>query len=97
MAERLPPGVYNAENIRTAYLPNGFEPNGVHYPDANGEGHLRSGSIGSSFLASPTAVDSNTINGTQSPAQSVREATGSNGRENIPDTRLPNGSGKFSG
>ncbi|OMO68128.1 Zinc finger, FYVE-type [Corchorus capsularis] len=95
MAERLPPGVYDAENIRTAYLPNGLEPNGVHYPDANGEGHLRSGSIGSSFLASPTVVDSNTINGTQSPAQSVREATGSNGRDDIPDTILPNGSGSF--
>ncbi|XWS24993.1 hypothetical protein CRYUN_Cryun27aG0032300 [Craigia yunnanensis] len=95
MAERLPPGVYDTENIRPAYLPNGLEPNGAHYPDSNGEGHLRSDSIGGSFLASPTAIDSTTINGTQSPAQLLREPTGVNGRDDNADTRLPNGSGGF--
>ncbi|XP_022773357.1 PH, RCC1 and FYVE domains-containing protein 1-like isoform X2 [Durio zibethinus] len=79
MAKRLPPGVYDSENIRPAYLPNGLEPNGVHYPDSNGEGHSRSDSIGGSFLASPTAIDSTTINGTQSRAQLRRESTGANG------------------
>ncbi|KAK8646982.1 hypothetical protein V6N13_120743 [Hibiscus sabdariffa] len=63
MAERLPPGVYDTENIKPAYLPNGLEQNGVHYPDANGLGHLRSDSIGGSFLASPIALDSAAING----------------------------------
>ncbi|XP_022768010.1 PH, RCC1 and FYVE domains-containing protein 1-like [Durio zibethinus] len=95
MAERLPPGVYDTENIKPAYLPNGLEPNGVHYPDANGEGHLRSDSIGGSFLASPTALDSTTINGTQSPTQLLREPTGANGRDDRSGTRLPNGSGGF--
>ncbi|XWS15246.1 hypothetical protein CRYUN_Cryun35bG0078300 [Craigia yunnanensis] len=95
MAERLPPGVYDIENIRTAYLPNGLEPNGVHYPDANGEGHLRSDSIGGSFLASPTALDSSTIYGTQGPAQLIREPTGANGREDHSHTRQMNGSGGF--
>ncbi|XVE55183.1 hypothetical protein DITRI_Ditri03aG0139100 [Diplodiscus trichospermus] len=95
MAERLPPGVYDAENSRAAYLPNGLEPNGVHYPDENGEGHLRSDSIGGTFLASPTALSSTTINGTQSPAQLLGESTGANGRDDHSDTRLQNGSGGF--
>ncbi|KAL1181855.1 hypothetical protein V6Z11_A02G078200 [Gossypium hirsutum] len=93
MAERLPPGVYDTENIKPAYLPNGLEPNGIHYPDANGEGHLRSGSIGGSFLASPTALDSSTMNGNQSPGQLIREPTGANGRDDHSGTRLLNGSG----
>ncbi|KAE8665041.1 Regulator of chromosome condensation (RCC1) family with FYVE zinc finger domain isoform 3 [Hibiscus syriacus] len=52
MAERLPPGVCDTENIKPAYVPNGLEKNGVHYADANGIEHLRSDSIGGSFLAS---------------------------------------------
>ena len=88
MAERMPPGVYDTENIRPPYLPNG-----VHYPDANGEGHLRSDSVGDSFLASTTALDSTTINGTQNPTQLLRELTAANGRDDHSDTRLPNGGG----
>ncbi|XVE60155.1 hypothetical protein DITRI_Ditri05aG0105000 [Diplodiscus trichospermus] len=95
MAERLPPGVYDSENISPTYLPNSLEPNGVHYPESNGEGHLRSDSIGGSFLASPTAMDSTTINGTHSPAKLLREPTGANGRDDHWDSRLPNGSGGF--
>ncbi|KAM7252952.1 hypothetical protein ACFE04_025570 [Oxalis oulophora] len=50
MAERLPPGVYDAESARSAYLPNG---------DANGEQrYSRSDSMTSSILASPRGVDS---------------------------------------
>ncbi|KAL4272222.1 hypothetical protein GQ457_13G022360 [Hibiscus cannabinus] len=93
MAERLPPGVYDTENIRPAYLPNGLEPNGVHYPDANGEGHLRSDSIGGSFLASPTALDSTAVGGTKSPGQLHREPIGANGGDDHSDARLLNGSG----
>ncbi|KAK8572221.1 hypothetical protein V6N13_047833 [Hibiscus sabdariffa] len=93
MAERLPPGVYDTENIRPAYLPNGLEPNGFHYPDANGEGHLRSDSIGGSFLASPTALDSTAVGGTKSPGQLHREPTGANGGDDHSDARLLNGSG----
>ncbi|KAE8684514.1 Regulator of chromosome condensation (RCC1) family with FYVE zinc finger domain isoform 3 [Hibiscus syriacus] len=62
MAARLPPGVYDTESIKPTYLPNGLEQNGVHCPDSNGLGHLRSDSIGGSFLASPTALASSTIN-----------------------------------
>ncbi|KAL4375702.1 hypothetical protein AHAS_Ahas05G0308200 [Arachis hypogaea] len=34
-AEKLPPGAYDAENIKPAYLPNSIEPNGIHLPDSN--------------------------------------------------------------
>ncbi|XP_021285304.1 uncharacterized protein LOC110417334 [Herrania umbratica] len=95
MAERLPPGVYDTENIRPAYLPNGLETNGVRYTDANGEGHLRSDSIGGSFLASPTGIDSTTINGAHSPAQLLREPTRAIVRDDHSDTRLQNGSAGF--
>ncbi|XP_039071393.1 PH, RCC1 and FYVE domains-containing protein 1-like isoform X2 [Hibiscus syriacus] len=97
MAERLPPGVYDTENIKPAYLPNGLEPNGVHYPDANGEGHLRSDSIGGSFLASPIALDSTTISGTKISGQFHREPTGANGGDDHSVARLLNGSGSVAG
>ncbi|KAE8731830.1 hypothetical protein F3Y22_tig00002511pilonHSYRG00321 [Hibiscus syriacus] len=87
MAERLPPGVYGTENIQPAYLQNGLEPNGVHYPDAKGEGHLRSDSIGGSVL------DSTAISGTMSPGQLHRKPTGANGGGDHSGTRLLNGSG----
>nr|KYP74817.1 putative E3 ubiquitin-protein ligase HERC2 [Cajanus cajan] len=48
LAERLPPGAYDAENIRPAYLPNGLESNGIHYPELNGERHTRAESISGS-------------------------------------------------
>ncbi|MBA0864601.1 hypothetical protein Goshw_004534 [Gossypium schwendimanii] len=91
MAERLPPVVYDTENTKPAYLPNGLERNGVHYPDANGLGHLRSDSIGGYFLTSPTALDSATINGTQIPAQLLRETTGANDRDGHSDIQLLKG------
>ncbi|KAE8659023.1 Regulator of chromosome condensation (RCC1) family with FYVE zinc finger domain isoform 3 [Hibiscus syriacus] len=97
MAERLPPGVYDTENIKPAYLPNGLEANGVHHPNANGEGHLRSDSIGGSFLASPTALDSTTIGGTKIPGQLHREPTGTNGGDEHSVARLLNGSGGLLG
>lgn len=53
MAERLPPVVYDTENTKPAYLPNGLERNGVHYPDANELGHLRYDSIGAISLLPP--------------------------------------------
>ncbi|KAK8510612.1 hypothetical protein V6N13_110119 [Hibiscus sabdariffa] len=97
MAERLPPGVYDTDNIKPVYLPNGLEPNGVHYPDANGEGHLRSNSVGGSFLASPTALDSTTTSGDKSSGQLHREPTGANGGDDHSVTRLLNGSGGLQG
>ncbi|OAY58430.1 PH, RCC1 and FYVE domains-containing protein 1 [Manihot esculenta] len=91
MAERLPPGVYDSENMRPAYLTNGVEPNGVHYADANGERHSRSDSISGTSLASPMGIDSTLSNGAQGPAHSFRDPTPSNGRDYPPDARLPNG------
>lgn len=93
MAERLPPGVYDPESMRPAYLPNGLETNGVHYSDTNGERHSRSDSVSSSFLAFPTGVDSVTNNGTGGLPQFLRETPGASGRDDQPDIRLPNGSG----
>lgn len=93
MAERLPPGVYDPEGTRPAYLPNGLETNGVHYSDLNGERHSRSDSVSSSFLAFPTGVDSVTNNGTGGLSQFLRETHGASGRDDQPDIRLPNGSG----
>ncbi|CAK7346805.1 unnamed protein product [Dovyalis caffra] len=93
MAERLPPGVYDTESMRPAYLPNGLETNGIHYPDANGERHSRSESISGTSLASPTVIDSTSINGTLGFAQSFRDSPGTNGRDDHPDARLSNGGG----
>jgi hypothetical protein len=108
LAERLPPGVYDPESMRPAYLPNGLEPNGLRYPDTHGERHSRSDSSSSSYLASTTGIDSLLINGTQGPTPSPRDLPGtdetniyhqnrvlmtSNGTDENPDIRLPNGGG----
>lgn len=93
MAEKLPPGAYDSESMRPAYLPNGLESNGVHYSDANEERHSRSDSVSSSILGFPTGIDSITYNGSGNLAHLLREPTGTNGRDDHPDTRLPNGSG----
>ncbi|WCJ43393.1 Regulator of chromosome condensation (RCC1) family with FYVE zinc finger domain [Euphorbia peplus] len=88
MAERLPPGVYDAENIRPTYLTNGLEPNGTYYAESNGERHSRSDSISGVSLASPTASFSN---GAHGPVHSFQDATPINRREDHPDARLSNG------
>ncbi|XP_010530240.1 PREDICTED: uncharacterized protein LOC104806852 isoform X2 [Tarenaya hassleriana] len=60
MAERLPPGSYEAE---TAHLLNGFEQNGFHFDDANGQRPSQSDSIsGDSSLASPLAASTASLN-----------------------------------
>ncbi|XP_002526126.2 PH, RCC1 and FYVE domains-containing protein 1 [Ricinus communis] len=93
MAERLPPGVSDSENMKPAYLTNGLEPNGIHYVDANGERHSRSDSISLTSLASPTGNDSTLSNGAQGPAYSFRDSFPTNGRDDHPDARLSNGGG----
>ncbi|XP_065847777.1 PH, RCC1 and FYVE domains-containing protein 1-like [Euphorbia lathyris] len=95
MAERLPPGVYDAENIRPTYLVNGLEPNGITYnADSNGERHSRSDSISGVSLASPTAAFSNGAHGL---AHSFQDPSPTNGREEHMDARLSNGGGVQSG
>ncbi|XP_031284674.1 PH, RCC1 and FYVE domains-containing protein 1-like [Pistacia vera] len=93
MAEKLPPGAYDSESMKPAYLPNGLDSNGVHYSDANEERHSRSDSVSSSILGFPTGIDAITYNGSGNLAHLLREPTGANGRDDHQDTRLPNGSG----
>nr|XP_016433671.1 PREDICTED: uncharacterized protein LOC107760172 [Nicotiana tabacum] len=102
MAERLPPGAYGVESLKLAYLPNGVDVNGIHYPDANGERHSRSDSVASSYMASQTSMDFSTF-GMQSPSKSQRDSSSveaitsnqiltSNGIDDRAEVRLPNGS-----
>ncbi|KAF3445533.1 hypothetical protein FNV43_RR10709 [Rhamnella rubrinervis] len=110
LAERLPPGVYDSESMKLAFLPNGLDPTGVHYPDLNGERHSRSDSISSSYLVSPTSTDSAILSGTQPLNYSLRDSPGtnvinlqqnrerlSNGTAELPDVRLSNGGGNQPG
>ncbi|PHU20023.1 hypothetical protein BC332_11174 [Capsicum chinense] len=103
MAERLPPGAYDMESLKLAYLPNGLDANGIHYPDANGERHSRSDSVTSSYMASQTSMDFNTY-GMQSPSRYQRDSSSieasannqiltSNSTDDRAEVRLPNGSG----
>ncbi|XP_047266356.1 PH, RCC1 and FYVE domains-containing protein 1-like isoform X2 [Capsicum annuum] len=103
MAERLPPGAYDMESLKLAYLPNGLDANGIHYPDANGERHSRSDSVTSSYMASQTSMDFNTY-GMQSPSRYQRDSSSieasannqiltSNCTDDRAEVRLPNGSG----
>ncbi|XP_009616446.1 PH, RCC1 and FYVE domains-containing protein 1 [Nicotiana tabacum] len=103
MAERLPPGAYDVESLKLAYLPNGVDVNGIHYPDANGERHSRSDSVASSYMASQTSMDLSTF-GMQSPSKSQRDSSSieaitsnqiltPNGIDDRAEVRLPNGSG----
>lgn len=106
MAERLPPGVYDTESIKQVCLPNGLEPNGIHYPDTNGEQHSRSDSMSSSYLISSLGMDSATTNGIQGPTHSLKDPhetnlqhhrellTSNGGMVNTPD-KLSNGGGAF--
>ncbi|KAK7315201.1 hypothetical protein VNO77_33737 [Canavalia gladiata] len=101
LVEKLPPGVYDAENIRTGYLPNGLEPNGIHYSDPNVEQHSRAESISGSSLAS-MGLEASLLNRTMgnSPGtlgnnlhQQMQAPVTSNGTNDYPDVKLPNGSG----
>lgn len=104
MAERLPPGAYDAEKMIPAYLPNGLEYNGVHHPDANGELPSRTISMSSSILDSSTGIDSavsSRIHGLNSfqdaSAASSTDTRQHNqlasfvGADGHPEVRLPNG------
>lgn len=96
--------------MKLAFLPNGLDPNGVHYPDLNGERHSRSDSICSSYMVSPTGTDSAILSGTQPLNYSLRDSPGtndinlqqnrerlSNGTAELPDVRLSNGGGNQAG
>jgi hypothetical protein len=101
LAEKLPPDVYDAEKIRTAYLPNGLESNGMHYPDSNGDQHSTVESISASSLASiglEPSLYKRTVGslpgsyGSNLPQQ-LRGVVTANGTSNYPNVKLPNGDG----
>ncbi|PKI57456.1 hypothetical protein CRG98_022107 [Punica granatum] len=66
MAERLPPGTYDAaESTTPAYQPSGLESNGIHYSDSSSETHSRSNSMTTASLLASTSlgIDSTVSNG----------------------------------
>ncbi|KAF9682733.1 hypothetical protein SADUNF_Sadunf05G0139300 [Salix dunnii] len=93
MAERLPPGVHDAESMKLSYLQNGLETNGVHHPDTNGGWHSRSDSLRGTSLASSTRSDSTSINGTLGFPQSFQDSPGTNGKDDHLTARLSIGDG----
>ncbi|KAE9617418.1 hypothetical protein Lal_00034743 [Lupinus albus] len=94
LAEKLPPGVYDAENIRPTYLTNGFESNGIHYPDSNGDRHSRAESTSSSSSAS-IGLESTLLNRTEGnlPGTCGTNWGLDNQSDNYPDVKLPNVAG----
>ncbi|CAN1235079.1 PH, RCC1 and FYVE domains-containing protein 1, partial [Linum perenne] len=95
LAERLPPGVYDPESLKPAYLlSNGLESNGVHHPETNGDCHSRSDSISGVSLSSPTRINHSSANGIHGSLQSFGDLSGLNGQEeDRSDARLSNGTG----
>lgn len=98
MAERLPPGVYDAEKMRSVHLSNGLESNGGYHLSMNGERHSRSDSVSSYSCASPTASEAAAWQGSYGTAHSYRELSGANesthqDRIDSRDSRLPNNGG----
>ncbi|OIW12547.1 hypothetical protein TanjilG_04711 [Lupinus angustifolius] len=100
LAERLPPGVYDAKNIRPAHQPNDLEPN-THYPDSNRERLVRAESISDSSLAS-MGLESSLMNRTKGNLpgshgtnlyQQKPGLVTSNRRDDDSDAKLTNGSG----
>ncbi|GAB4845122.1 PH, RCC1 and FYVE domains-containing protein 1 [Ancistrocladus abbreviatus] len=104
MAERLPPGAYDTESIK---LPNGLEPNGIHFNDSIGEPHLKPDAA-TGFCSASTGVDPAMFNGNQglflSPKNSYvshgdnlyqqnQGLTSSNGRDDLSDVKVPNATG----
>ncbi|KAL0560552.1 hypothetical protein IC582_000957 [Cucumis melo] len=80
MAERLPdgikmglPGINDSENMRSLFVPNGMEQNGVHHLASNGERLSESDSRSSLSLASSVATDYSLSNGIQGLANSSGE------------------------
>ncbi|XP_074263712.1 PH, RCC1 and FYVE domains-containing protein 1-like [Silene latifolia] len=74
MAERLPPGAYDAENIKFPQLPNGLDPNGFHFPDSNGELPSRLDPMNGSHVTSSARVDNSMTNGAQGLLPSPKES-----------------------
>ncbi|KAK4788782.1 hypothetical protein SAY86_020101 [Trapa natans] len=96
MAERLPPGTYDAEGMAPAYPPTRLEPNGIIYADTSSESHSRSNSMTTTSLlaSSSLGVDSRVSNGihsynSRSPRDALSSYNGTSGHSDIP--RMPIG------
>lgn len=102
MAEKLPVGIYDNDDIRPVYVPNGIELSATQYSNGNGEHRLRTDANSSSHFPSTTA-DECAMNGIASQSHQNGEAIGmntqnqrflsSNIKEEHTDMGLPNGSG----
>ncbi|KAK1264352.1 Ultraviolet-B receptor UVR8 [Acorus gramineus] len=96
MAERLPQGVYDRDNTRPAYLPNGVETNFSQNSDVNGEYQSGDNTINGSHSASPVQL----LNGVDVTGSNEMNAhahnqtfPSSDWRETRADVQLQNGNG----
>ncbi|KAJ4965256.1 hypothetical protein NE237_017105 [Protea cynaroides] len=64
MAERVPPGAYETESLKPDNASNGLEPNGTSHPETVEEFQFRSDAMNGAQLATPTRIDSTTVNAT---------------------------------
>lgn len=108
MAEVLPVGVYDNDDVRPVYIPNGIDPSSIPHPNANGEHQLRTDARNSSDLPSSATMTDLITNGVSGQTYPNRDALGTNEMttqnerfpdsidgEEHPDTGLPNGSGRM--
>lgn len=91
IAALLPPGAYEAETTRTANLLNGFERNGFHFANANGQRASRSDSLSDTSLASPLAPPTRSMNGLWRRSPSPRNTDASMGELLSEGVRISNG------
>lgn len=111
MAERLPPGAYDAESLRLACLPNGLDRDSGHHLETNGERNLKSDSINSSDVVSHVGLETGSVNEAGDPSELPKDLAGCNGissgnsqdlltpneREDFSDHKLPNSNGGVQG
>lgn len=108
MAEVLPVGVYDKDDVRPVYIPNGIDPSSIPHPNANGEHQLRTDARNSSDFPSSATMSDLITNGVSGQTHPNRDALGTNEMttqnerfpdsidgEEHPDTGLPNGSGRM--
>ncbi|XP_042515306.1 PH, RCC1 and FYVE domains-containing protein 1-like [Macadamia integrifolia] len=79
MAERLPPGAFETENLRPVYVPNGLETNGIYHPETFGGFQSRSdATTGAELASTPNGIDSATVNGNPGQTYLARNFPGAN-------------------
>ncbi|XP_019153344.1 PREDICTED: uncharacterized protein LOC109149797 [Ipomoea nil] len=93
MAERLPPGTYDAESFKLPHLVNGLEPSNLNCGDSNGEHRSRFDSV-ASIDTDVNGVGSHGDFGTYeaNPFNQVQDVPTSNGGDDQSSVRFPKGS-----